>query len=601
MNEKLELFKEQIQEDLALIKDNIKDEDERVLKNEFAFNYWILLYLYSIEEEFCYDQITEYNDKGIDCFVIYEENKELFIIQNKYYQDDTNLNTSEFSDFSQRPVASLLNGNYKNDILQTKFNEIINKNDWNINLHFYITNETKNKDIDNIINSYQAKDTIKCQVKIDFFNLEKIWEKYYKEAFIETSNLEVKFTAKNKGTFLRILPDEYDLAKMTSTYYVMTKVTDIYTFKNTADEKKYPLFEKNIREYLGTGGINKKIIETLIDDDEREKFFYYNNGITIICKKVKLTNGVIKITNPQIVNGCQTVNSIVKALNQYKEEKERDKIFDSTFVMTKILEVEENKKFYRDVVKYTNSQNAINGKVFGSTSEPFFRIQKSLKKRGVLLLVKQSDRNQFKDKYKGKDLNKLLKKANKDYPNEFYEFKKLGDCQISLENLLQIIGSFTKDAYFAFVYKASLLIPTNHIYEEFSNRVNELMTIDDIKKLIFFYKKSELDKKNNSDSFPIPYYLLFFLSKVLKSKEIKLKDIKTSNLECIYKFIKPMSKEYFDKYKEEEKPNEIENNFIKKKKIKVDLANKIVQNEWKSLEKYNQPRFEELTNILKKQ
>lgn len=55
----------------------------------------------------------------------------------------------------------------------------------------------------------------------------------------------------------------------------------------------------------------------------RKNFFYYNNGITVICDRMtKIVtqpsdynmNAAFTIDNPQIVNGCQTVNSIYEAL-----------------------------------------------------------------------------------------------------------------------------------------------------------------------------------------------------------------------------------------------------------------------------------------------
>ena len=66
----------------------------------------------------------------------------------------------------------------------------------------------------------------------------------------------------------------------------LVNVVDIYEIYKQAIEKNYELFEENIREYLGTQGINNGIIKTLKDSVDRANFFYYNNGITIICEKM---------------------------------------------------------------------------------------------------------------------------------------------------------------------------------------------------------------------------------------------------------------------------------------------------------------------------
>ena len=85
----------------------------------------------------------------------------------------------------------------------------------------------------------------------------------------------------------------------------------------SAEEKSYSIFERNIREYLGTNPVNNGIVETLKSKSERKNFMYYNNGVTIVCEKIKTdyidTSSqlrVLPLVNPQIVNGCQTVNSI---------------------------------------------------------------------------------------------------------------------------------------------------------------------------------------------------------------------------------------------------------------------------------------------------
>lgn len=55
--------------------------------------------MYSLDEEMIPSCITDIQDKGIDCFVHYEDTKELYLIQNKYYDANTNVDRNEVSDF----------------------------------------------------------------------------------------------------------------------------------------------------------------------------------------------------------------------------------------------------------------------------------------------------------------------------------------------------------------------------------------------------------------------------------------------------------------------------------------------------------------------
>ena len=62
--QELLFFKEQIGEDIALIQSRWAYMDAKLIKPEYAFNYWILSRIYSIDEDLIPDYITEYNDRG---------------------------------------------------------------------------------------------------------------------------------------------------------------------------------------------------------------------------------------------------------------------------------------------------------------------------------------------------------------------------------------------------------------------------------------------------------------------------------------------------------------------------------------------------------
>ncbi|MCD4747170.1 MAG: AIPR family protein [Bacteroidales bacterium] len=592
------ILREQIEEDIQLLKDNLS-WDTNVIKDEYTFNYWILSNIYNLDEEECNVNITEYNDKGIDCFVHYEDDKELYIIQNKYYSDKTILSSKEVSDFLTRPLSKLRDGNYRRSVeLQKLFEKIKDDEQYKIFLHFYITNNNKTEDVISVIKNFKDEN-----VFAEIFFLDDIKNKYYGKSYKENITLNTKLNVKNKAAYLAIRPQEYNLPNMSEAYYVMAKVTEIYKLWNDAEAKNYPLFEENIREYLGgTSGINKRIITTLKDENERGNFFYYNNGITIICERAKADAKIVNITNPQIVNGCQTVNSIVEALKNYKNINEE---FEDVYIMAKILVMKESDtNFYRDIVKYTNSQNSINDKVFGATLQPFFTIQKNLKNFGFLLTVKQSDKYQFKQFYKEKkELGELLLKAKNNISDNFIEFKMLQNVQISLETLIQIIGALKKDAYFAYTKKAYLLKPTNkEYYQQFSTKIGEFFTTESIVKLIILYKKAEIDKRNSEDKkTPSPYYLLNFIGYDLAKKNIDkqtfFKELLSDELEVIYERYKILSQKYYKAFKDK---YELEYNQMVKQKVDIDLMNKVLNNHFESMKEYNSEDYNELRNIYNK-
>ncbi len=591
-------FKEQIKEDIQLLKEKLA-WDAQISKDEYTFNYWILSNIYSLDEEECNTNITEYNDKGIDCFVHYEDDKELYIIQNKYYDENTPLNSREVSDFLTRPLAKLEEGNYtRSPELQKIFSKTKEDKDYKVFLHFYVSNDKSSADIESVIKNFKNDNAY-----ASIYFLKDIKEKYFGQSFSMNPKLNTTLKVKNKGTYLAIRPTEYALPNMSEAYYVMAKITDVYNLWKSAEDNNYPLFEENIREYLGgTSGINKSIIATLKNPDERGNFFYYNNGITIICDSAKADAHKVDITNPQIVNGCQTVNSIAEV---FKTIDNPDKDFNDVYVMVKILILEKkNNSFYRDIVRYTNSQNSINEKVFGATLQPFFTIQDKLKEYGILLGVKQSDNFQFKEFYKDKkSFGSLLNKANEFSEKKLFNFKTLADLQIPLELLIQIIGSYVRDAHLAYTKKSYLLKPTSkEYYQEFSTKIGEILTIESMAKLILLYKRSEKEKRESEDKrSPSPYFLLNFIGYYLRENKIDLqkflKSIKVEDLDFVYEKFKTLSSKYIKMYYSE---YGLEYNQIIKQKIDLKLMESALDSHLQSLEEYNNSDYVALMEIFQK-
>lgn len=72
------------------------------------------------------------------------------------------------------------------------------------------------------------------------------------------------------------------------------------------------LFARNIRGFLGDTAINDGIKNTL--HAEPEHFWYFNNGVTIVCNSARKTSekarSMLRLTNPQIINGQQTTRTL---------------------------------------------------------------------------------------------------------------------------------------------------------------------------------------------------------------------------------------------------------------------------------------------------
>lgn len=134
------------------------------------------------------------------------------------------------------------------------------------------------------------------------------------------------------------------------------------------------IYEKNVRKFLGSGKkVNAGIATTIRENPER--FGLYNNGITIVVEDFKLLESdKYELTEPYVVNGCQTTRTIWETLYKKLEAggtginpdlEEWKNRLKKGIVVVKIVKVGENgEELLTNTTKYTNSQNAVGQKDF---------------------------------------------------------------------------------------------------------------------------------------------------------------------------------------------------------------------------------------------
>lgn len=279
-------FKKQIEEDIKSYQEKYGDTIHDIKKDEWAFNFWILDKFFYEDEELIVDKITDYSDYGIDEYEWYEDTKELYLIQNKFYGEDTKLPLSYITNtFLVMPLAVLEDGKYtKCKELQDIYQKYKDDEGFTIHLQIYITNNQRDQKAIDAIKKFNKDHSPKTFAEI--YYLDDIEAKWYGEPKKTTKIFSAEIESVNDGTVLNINNEAYHLGNIIDAKYVFAPVSCIYRMVHQAEIKGYPLFEKNIREYLGNKGINKRIYQTLKSDQERRNFFYYNNGITIICSKI---------------------------------------------------------------------------------------------------------------------------------------------------------------------------------------------------------------------------------------------------------------------------------------------------------------------------
>lgn len=162
------------------------------------------------------------------------------------------------------------------------------------------------------------------------------------------------------------------------------KLVDLYDFlknyKSTTGDLDL-IYEKNVRKFLGNKRkVNKGIERTLVEKPER--FGLYNNGITIVVQDFReLGSGDYSLTEPYIVNGCQTTKTIWSVLLKKLDSggtgtdpnnNEYLKKLDKGIVVVKVVKVgSRGEDLLMETTKYTNSQNGVTEKDFLALERDF--------------------------------------------------------------------------------------------------------------------------------------------------------------------------------------------------------------------------------------
>lgn len=154
-----------------------------------------------------------------------------------------------------------------------------------------------------------------------------------------------------------------------------------------------PLFQPNIRSFLGDGEVNSQIIGTL--NSRPEDFWYLNNGVTGICTSYSKTAlgggdnrqaGAFVFKGLQVVNGAQTIGSIAKAY-----EKSPTKVAKA-FTMLKVISLEGTPLGFTDTVTIaTNKQNRVEEKDFLTLDANQNRVKIELHSKGIQYIFRSGE------------------------------------------------------------------------------------------------------------------------------------------------------------------------------------------------------------------
>lgn len=145
------------------------------------------------------------------------------------------------------------------------------------------------------------------------------------------------------------------MEKVTESYLGILPAKELVNVTTDEDNELIKtIFYDNVRDFQGYNKVNSGIKKTILEENLNDKFVLLNNGITIVAKSLNKIGSAFKISEFQIVNGCQTSH----VLYHLKEN-----LSPNVFVPLKLI-VTDDEDTINDIIRATNSQTEVKNEAF---------------------------------------------------------------------------------------------------------------------------------------------------------------------------------------------------------------------------------------------
>lgn len=355
---------------IVKIQTDIKDKyyQDNYPNDGQRFIAWYLRNIHLLDQRQAKDAITDgANDKQIDAVFIDENEQKIHIIQGKFYTGDT-VNAepvreviSSWNRFDN--LASLQED--ANPKLKMKLSEISTalESDDDYCLCFeLIASSTFTEEARNDINAFQEKLADNEDLNAEFVVVDRLGIADNYARVIEQCNPSLNHV-------MQLENGKYMLADISNTKVLMAAVPLRECIK-IPGIKDGSLFQKNVRQSLGiNNSVNKKIKKTIYGDKCND-FFFFHNGITAICNKMeKKDNDQICFYGLNVVNGCQSLTTILSCSEKVKTQ-------DDSYVLFRFYEIPQRDR--ADAISVnTNTQSAVKARDLRSNDKRVLRLKKA--------------------------------------------------------------------------------------------------------------------------------------------------------------------------------------------------------------------------------
>jgi hypothetical protein len=175
--------------------------------------------------------------------------------------------------------------------------------------------------------------------------------------------------------FTVMLHEYGPIRELYKAYYGQLDASDVVSWSKFGDH----LYHKNIRGFKGSTEVNDGIVATIRNNPEN--LLYFNNGITILCSQLdkqplggkSRTSGVFDCKGASVVNGAQTVGSIIAALAGGSTGNVHPR------VMVRLISLQDCPlDFGTELTRAANTQNRMEKRDFAALDEQQGRLRTDL-------------------------------------------------------------------------------------------------------------------------------------------------------------------------------------------------------------------------------
>lgn len=311
---------------------------------------WYLFNILQQDRNQTKDAITDgADDKQIDAIVINDDTQTVYIIQGKFILggavDAEPLREVLSSWLQLRDLVRLQT--VSNQRLQRKLSEVAKAFEDEYEVCFeLITTASLTKSAQNDLETFQKQladisENEDFDAIITVVDEDELSRRY--ELALETDNPQINYT-------VDLSESKYMPVGIAGTQVVIAALP-LKECVRIPGIKDGSLFQKNVRQSLGTSNaVNKKIRQTILGDKHKD-FFFFHNGITAICNRLDVSNDKLHLYGLSVVNGCQSLNTILSC-------SETAKKLDETFVLFRFYEIPQRDRAELISIN-TNSQSAV--------------------------------------------------------------------------------------------------------------------------------------------------------------------------------------------------------------------------------------------------